>query len=389
MLRAACLVLAVILGGCAKKEPEKVPALELAPVAWTKLPGWSLDDPGPALRAFKRSCESIGRRAADAAFGQEPVYGKIGDWQGVCAAAATVEESRARAFFEERFTPFAVSDSGSPEGLFTGYYEPQLAGSRIPDERFRHPLHKRPTDLVTVDLAMFDKSLEGRRIAGKIEGGRLVPYPDRAEIDAGALKGRKLELLWVADPIDKFFLQIQGSGQVVLPDGGIVRVGYADQNGHPYRAIGRDLIEMGELTRENVSMQSIRDWLDRHPEAAPALMAKNASYVFFRELQLPADAEGPPGAQGVPLTPGRSVAVDRRFLPLGLPVWLDTTAPWPAGERPLRRLFVAQDTGGAIKGVVRADVFWGAGPEAAHVAGHMKSSGRYWVLLPKEVVPRT
>jgi len=184
-----------------------------------------------------------------------------------------------------------------------------------------------------------------------------------------------------------FFLHVQGSGRIALAEGGTIRVGYADQNGHPYRAIGRDLVEMGALSRDEVSMQSIRAWLAAHPERTFELLHKNPSYVFFRELPSSEEGAGPPGAQGLPLTPGRSLAVDRRFVPLGVPIWLDTTAPSPEGDRPLRRLVVAQDVGGAVRGPVRGDLFWGSGPEAEYAAGHMKSRGRYWLLLPAALDP--
>ncbi|MGH6913128.1 MAG: murein transglycosylase A, partial [Geminicoccales bacterium] len=224
-------------------------------------------------------------------------------------------------------------------------------------------------------------------ITGRIDGDQLVPYYARAEIDDGALAGRGLELVWVDDPIDKFFLQIQGSGQVRLDDGRLVRIGYAGQNGQPYRAIGRDLVEIGALTPDEVSLQSIRSWLQAHPEDATTIMDRNRSYVFFQERAELDPNDGPLGTEGVSLTPGRSLAVDLRYLPLGAPVWLDTTAPWPEGEAPLRRLMVAQDSGGAIKGVVRGDVFWGAGARAEAIAGRMKSQGRYAVLLPRTLAP--
>lgn len=271
---------------------------------------------------------------------------------------------------------------GAGDGLLTGYYEPLLTGARTPDARHRVPLYRPPPDLVAVDLAAFAADLAGRRVTGRVEAGRLVPYSDRAAIDAGALAGRDLELLWVDDPVAAFFLHIQGSGRVRLPDGSLIRVGYAGQNGRPYRAIGRDLIELGALTPETVSLQTIRTWLLANPGAAPAVMQKNPSFVFFRDLGPVDDGEGPPGAQGAPLTPGRSLAVDTAHVALGTPVWLDTTAPWPDGPGPLRRLLVAQDTGGAIKGALRGDVFFGAGEDAEHTAGHMRSPGRWWVLLP-------
>jgi membrane-bound lytic murein transglycosylase A len=271
--------------------------------------------------------------------------------------------------------------------LFTGYYEPLLHGSRTFGYPYTEPLYRPPDDLLRIDLGRFNPELAGYAIYGRIVGGEFVPYYSRRDIDAGALAGRGLELLWVDEPIDKFFLQIQGSGQVRLDDGSLIRVGYAGQNGHPYRAIGRDLIEMGVLTREQVTMPAIRAGLELHPNDALEIMERNRSYIFFEEHPELAPEEGPLGAQGVPLTAGRSLAVDPRFVPFGVPVWLDTTAPFPEGAGPLRRLMVAQDTGSAIKGVVRGDVFWGAGERAEAIAGHMKSRGRYAVLLPKALIP--
>jgi membrane-bound lytic murein transglycosylase A len=336
----------------------------LTPVTFADLPGWEEDDPSAALAAFLRSC----RRSKDYA----------------CDAAARA--TSARTFFETHFQPFAVNDGKNPEGLFTGYYEPQLHGSRKRSDRYRVPLYIRPPDLVMVDLGNFREELKGQRIAGRVEEGDLVPYPDRTAIEEGALSGRDLELVWVDDPVDAFFLQIQGSGRVRLDDGSDdgseIRVGYAAQNGHPYFAIGKDLVERGAMPKEQVSMQSIRRWLEQNPDLADDVMARNASYVFFEELK----GEGPLGAQGVALTPGRSLAVDLKHWTLGIPIWLDARAPSPrAGEpdRPLRRLMIAQDTGGAIRGVVRGDVFWGHGEEAAEIAGRMKHPGRMWVLLPR------
>lgn len=385
---AALLLLA--LPACAEKAgPPAEPAVELRPASFADLEGWAGDDLSGALHAFLASCAAIARKAPDDAMGREAWTGKAADWQPVCAAAGSVGGSpeAARGFFEGQFVPVALTDRGKAEGLFTGYYEPLLMGSRAPGGRYTVPLHRRPDDLVNVDLGAFDDSLQGKRIAGRVRDGRLVPYPDRAAIDAGALDGRGWELLWVDDAVAKFFLQIQGSGLVELAEGHRVRIGYADQNGRSYRAIGRDLVDMGALTREEVSLQTIRDWLRAHPDQAAAIMEKNPSYVFFRELGDATAATGPQGAQGIELTPERSLAVDRRFVALGVPLWLQTTAPFPDGDRPFRRLMVAQDTGGAIKGPVRGDVFWGTGPVAEHVAGHMKSTGRWFALLPKSLAP--
>ena len=352
--------------------------------------GWGADDPREALAAFRRSCVKLAEQEAATALAAEPLFGQAGDWQSVCADAAAVAGSsadQARAFVEDRFTPYLVADGADPEGLFTGYYEPLLNGSRHFGGPYTVPLYRPPADLLRIDLGRFNPELAGYAIYGRIAEREFVPYYSRRDIDSGALAGRGLELLWVDDPVDKFFLQVQGSGQVRLDDGSLIRVGYAGQNGQPYRAIGRDLIEMGVLTREQVTMPAIRAWLEAHPNDASQIMERNRSYIFFEERPELAPDEGPLGAQGVSLTAGRSLAVDPRYIPFGVPVWLDTTAPWPEGDGPLRRLMVAQDAGGAIKGVVRGDVFWGAGERAAAIAGRMKSRGRYAVLVPKTLIP--
>jgi len=363
--------------------------MDLAPAGFDNLPGWDDDPVAAALPALLASCAALELRPGERPMGGAGVAGSTADWHDVCRAAADLprgDDAAARAFFEQRFLPWAVSNRGDEAGLFTGYYEPTLHGSRRRHGRFQVPLYARPPELVSVDLGQFRDDLAGRRIAGRVLDGRLVPLPDRAEIDDGALAGRGLEVVWVDDPVDAFFLHIQGSGRVELDDGGALRLGYDGQNGHPYRAIGRELVERGALELDQVSMQSIRRWLEEHPDGARELMQANPSYVFFRRL----GGRAPLGSQGVELTPGRSLAVDTRFHALGLPLFLDTTRP--AGgegqpEVPLRRLMVAQDTGGAIRGPVRGDVFWGPGDEAEAVAGRMRQQGRLWVLLPRGVVP--
>ena len=394
--RSWLLLASLVLAACAAERPVETPAPEPEPsfglrlVSFDQLSGWRADDPREALSAFRRSCAKLDQSGAATAMGATPRFGEVADWRSVCADAAAVpagSPDRARDFFEAQFSPYLVLDGNDPEGLFTGYYEPLLHGSRRFGGPYTIPLYRPPDDLVRVDLARFNPDLAGYAIYGRVHGDQFVPYYPRADIESGALANRGLELLWLDDPIDKFFLQIQGSGQVQLDDGSLIRVGYASQNGHPYHAIGRDLIEIGAFTREEVSLPAIKAWLEAHPADAPYVMARNRSYIFFEERPGLAPDEGPLGAQGVSLTPGRSLAVDRRHIPLGVPVWLDTTAPWPEGAGPLRRLMVAQDTGGAIKGVVRGDVFWGAGPRAEAIAGHMKSLGRYAILLPKALVP--
>jgi membrane-bound lytic murein transglycosylase A len=390
-MRGAVVLLVVMFAGCAARPPvppaPEVPEAQLRAVRFADLQGWDSDDHAAALGAFRTSCAALAKRASDAALGRAMWAGTVADWRPVCDAADRTEPAAARAFFEEWFVPMALTDRGAPDGLFTGYYEPLLRAARAPSSVFRVPLHGRPADLVSVDLGAFIEDLDGRRIAGRVADGRLVPYYSRAEIEAGVLDGRAQAVFWVDDPVEKFFLEIQGSGQVELPDGERLRVGYAEQNGRPYRAIGRDLVEMGELERDEVSLQSIRAWLRANPDRAQALMNRNPSYVFFRETGPVVAGVGPVGAQGVPLTAGRSIAVDRRFVPLGVPLWVETTVPSPGGEMPLRRLMVAQDTGGAIRGVVRGDVFWGEGAAAEYSAGHMRSTGRWFALVPRGLVP--
>ncbi len=375
-----------MLSGCGDKDGIQ-PSVEFTPVPYEQLEGWRQDNPAEALTAFLRSCERLTDRPSEAQIGKHPLYGVTSDWRPACEAAAEAENSPsaqdARRFFEAWFQPFQVAVEGETEGLFTGYYEPRLNGSKTRSDHYSVPLYAMPDDLIRVDLGRFDPDLGGRSIRGRIDGRDFVPYHSRSDIDHGALANRDLELLWVDDEVDKFFLQIQGSGQIVLEDGSLVRVGYAEQNGQPYRAIGRDLVEIGALKPEDVSLQSIRDWLIAHPEQAKDIMARNKSYIFFRENTELDPSDGPLGAQNVPLTAGRSLAVDPRHIPLGAVLWLETTAPWPDGERPLHRLMVAQDTGGAIKGAVRGDVFWGAGEQAEAIAGRMKSQGRFFVFVPR------
>jgi len=381
-----------------KPKPPPVPdRLSLVAARFADLPGWADDRHAEALVALNRSCARLMRLADATAVGPAGLGGQVQDWRSPCSALAALppgDHAAARSALEHWFVPFAASNNGDVSGLFTGYYEPELRGSRTPGGRYTVPLYGRPADLVTVDLGAFREELRGQRIAGRVQGGALRPYASRTEIESGALAstprdgGGPLEIVWVDDTIDAFFLEIQGSGRIVLDDGSVLRVGYAAQNGHPYYAIGRELVARGALPREQVSMQSIRAWLTANPGEARAVMNKNPSFVFFRTLPPAVSADdGPLGAEGVALTPGRSLAVDRAHLPMGVPVWLDAEDPVTSGGR-LRRLFVAQDTGGAIRGPVRGDVFWGFGADAAERAGKMRSAGRYWILLPRAAAER-
>ena len=354
--------------------------MQLRAVTFADLPGWNDDTQQEAWPSFIASCRALLARQASAV-----------TWKAVCASATGIDGRDAlavRSYFEQHFSAYqALAADGEAKGLVTGYYEPLLHGSRVRDDRYRFALYAPPDDLLTVDLAELYPELKDKRVRARIDGKRVVPYWPRVDIEAGkaAVAGR--ELLFVDDPVEAFFLQIQGSGRVQLPDGSVVRLGYADQNGQPYRSIGRILVERGELTLDKASMQGIKQWGREHPEALPALLNENPSYVFFREAPPNPSAaiDGPLGALGVPLAAGRAIAVDPRFIPLGAPVFVATT--WPLSSRPLHRLMLAQDTGGAIRGPVRADWFWGFGEDAAQQAGRMKQEGMLWLLWPKGASP--
>ena len=374
---------AASLAGCEAQTPDGPQHLSITETSYDALPGWAEGTQAAAIEALRRSCARFDTLADDASIGPDGTFGRATDWREPCAAAAQVaaaDHGAARRFLEHWFVPYRAADRDKAEGLITGYYEPELAGARQPRDGIAVPLYRRPPELVRADLGAFSPDLAGRHLVGQIEGDAFVPYYDRAAIDDGALAGRGLELLWVSDPTDAFFLQVQGSGRVVLEDGAVVRLGFAAHNGHPYVSIGRALVRRGAMAAEDVSLPAIRAWLAAHADEAAGILRLNPRYVFFRELSGP----GPVGAAGVALTPGRSLAVDRAHIALGVPMWLDSH--WP-GEpaRVLRRLVVAQDTGGAIKGPVRGDLFWGRGARAEALAGVMRSAGRYFLLLPRTV----
>ena len=379
--RLLALAAALSLAACTQGDPSGPGDAEDRPVfrnvPFSTLPGWSADDHAAALPALLRSCPPMEKRGVEG-------FGSTATWRAICSEARAItpgDRRAARAFFERNFQPAEVSGRDGTDGLITGYFEPELRGARKRGGAFTVPLHVRPPDLVAVNLGRFNKDLKGKRIAGRVVKGQLIPYHDRRQIERGALHGKKLELVWVDSAADAFFLHIQGSGRIRLQSGTVMRVGYAGTNGQPYTAIGRELIARGVVPREKMSMQAIRGWMAANPAEGAKLMRTNKSYVFFRTLTGP----GPLGAQGVALTPERSIAIDRAILPMGLPVWIDTSLP-DATATPFRRLMVAQDTGGAIKGAVRADVFWGPGARAARLAGGMKSPGRYWFLRPRNRV---
>jgi len=351
---------------------QRVNPLEV--VDFAAVTGWNNGEQAAAWPALLASCQALRFRDA---------------WRGVCAKATELRspsDEEARRFLEEQFVPWRVANpDGALDGLVTGYYEPLLRGSRTKSAPFVYPIYGPPDDLLTIDLSATNPELRGIRLRGRVEGKRVVPYYSRAEIARGTAPVAGKEILWVDDPVEAFFLQVQGSGRVQLANGQTLRVGYADQNGHPFQSIGRFLVDRGELKLGETSMQSIKTWAAANPQRVEDLLDQNPSFVFFRELPLADPTSGPIGAFGVPLLAGRSIAVDTRYVTLGAPVFLATT--FPASTTPMTRLVLAQDSGGAIRNPVRADFFWGSGAEAGAQAGRTRQQGRMWVLLPKGTKP--
>jgi membrane-bound lytic murein transglycosylase A len=365
-----------VLAACAAEQDNLPSQVSLSQVDFSSLPGWNVDAVGDALGPLQKSCDVWRQENPSAPLG---FAGTAHDWIAVCASLPREgsNDGEVRRYFETLFQPYRVSGGSDQRGLFTGYYVPELSGSVQPTETFHTPLYARPTNLISVDLGLFKKDLRGEHIVGKVIGNTFVPYDPRADIVAGSLEAYASPLVWVDDPVGAFFLEVQGSGYVKLTDGTKLLLGYDGSNGKPYISLGRVLVDQGKIERP-VTMPKIRAWLEAHPDQAKTVMDENPSYVFFRFL--PNDEVL--GAEGVGLTPGRSLAVDPAFVPLGVPLWLDTK---DGRDNTLQRLVVAQDTGGAIKGIVRGDFFWGEGEEAAQQAGAMQSSGSYYVLLPKSV----
>ena len=378
MSRILSVVAILLIAACQqlpeKPAPPKPPGPERAqylPTTFSVLPGWSTTRLEPSLRAFLNGCA----RAPAVLLGP-------------CGTATTIavgDEEGARRFFESYFAPYAIVSSETGDtGTITGYYEPVLRGSRTRDSVNRFPIFGVPDDLIVVDLGNVAPETRNLRLRGRVDGRRLVPYYTRAEIDARGETFKAPIIGWTSDPVELFFLQIQGSGQLELENGDRVRLAYADQNGHPYRSLGRYLIDRGEMTLDQASMQGIKNWAAANPGKLQEALNVNASYVFFREST---DPRGVVGALGVPLVPQYSLAVDRRFIPLGSPIFLSTT--YPLSDQPLSRLAFAHDVGGAIRGAVRADFFWGTGPDAGVSAGRMRQPGKMWLLWPRgEPLPR-
>ncbi len=363
--------------------PEQI--VELKAVPFSELPGWDKANPLVSLKAFRSSCQSFLRQNPDAKVGNDLIQMSAKDWHPVCKKALALKTNsakEARAFFEAWFTPMTYYNGQPMKGLFTGYYFPTLEGSLQATEAYKIPIYGLPRDRVSVRLRDFDENLPNRTLVGRIKQKQFVPYYTRAEIDAGAVLGKSPIVAWVKSPIDRLFIEIQGSGILRLPEGGELVLGYAGGNGAPYTAIGRVLIDKGVMTKDNASMQRIRAYLESHPEEMESVIHQNQSFVFFRVLE----QKGALGSQGLLLTPGYSLAVDQNYVPLGLPVWLNTTRPdqHTNATHPFHRLMIAQDTGGAIRGAVRGDIYWGAGQHATEIAGKMKDEGQYWLLLPKK-----
>ncbi|AON56258.1 murein transglycosylase A [Herbaspirillum seropedicae] len=376
VLLAACQTPPVTTPGVSQPSPRPTaqPGPAMRATSFSQLPGWNNDDLREAWPAVQSSCSVMIRKP---------------EWRAACAAAQQVNGSDLgllRQYFETYFTPYQLyNQDGTDTGLVTGYYEPLLRGSRRRSGPYQTPLYQAPDDLLTIDMASVYPELKNLRLRGKVVGRKVLPYPTRAELMQGnALAGK--EIVWVDDPVEAFFLQVQGSGRVYLPESReTIRLAYADQNGRPYKSIGRYLVDKGEMELSQASAQNIKAWVQANPARKEELLNANPSYVFFKEEKLPDPSKGPKGAQGIPLTPQRSIAIDPQHVPLGAPVFLATTLP--NSDRPLQRLVVAQDTGGAIRGVVRADYFWGFGDEAEDRAGSMKQRGMMWVLLPKGMTP--
>jgi len=359
----ALAVVALAIWWFTKPEPR------LAAVSFTDLPGWQSADLRPAFAAFQKTCDAISKKTS--ADTLNDYAGSVGDWQKICAHIS----GEARAFFEKNFTPYRLGG----EGLFTGYYEPEIHGSRERHDAFQTPVYGLPHDLIRVDLGQFSSQFKGEHVAGRLDGQRLVPYASRADIDAQGLASARI-LFWCDDPVALFFLQIQGSGRVRFEDGEMARIEYAGENGRPYTAIGRILVASGRIARNEVSLENIRLWLKANPRLAQSVMEADQSFVFFQEAPIGDPSLGSPGVENVALTPMGSMAIDLRKNALG--------APYYVAAAPVHALLIAQDTGGAIRGPVRGDIFFGFGERAEKAAGGLKAQGRLYVLLPNDVAAR-
>jgi membrane-bound lytic murein transglycosylase A len=368
--------------------PLQISGSQYAPVAWADIPGWNEDDHLEAYRAFRTSCTPI---AAEAKPPTDPkaLGSSLRDPCRAAKAADISDRAKARAFFEDNFLPLRISRLGEGQGFVTGYYEPVIDGSRTQTDVYTVPVYRRPSNLFVRGKKQSDSGLPNKgEVFRKIGRRKLVPYYDRAQIEDGAIAGRGLEICWLKNQTDLLFSQIQGSARVRLDDGSTVRINYDAHNGYPYTAVGRVLIDRGIIPKEQMSMQRIREWMDQNPDGANDVRRQNRSYVFFREVQL-SDKDEAVGAQGVPLTPGRSIAVDKALHVYGTLFFIEGELPIESeqSKTPFRRLMVAQDTGSAIVGPARADIYFGAGADAGRVSGRLRNNARFIILVPKSLDP--
>jgi membrane-bound lytic murein transglycosylase A len=368
--------------------PLEISGSQYSPVAWADIAGWNDDDHLQAYKAFRASCKPI---AAQQMLPAEPkaLGTSLRDPCRAARAADLSDGARAKAFFEEQFQPLRISRLGEGDGFVTGYYEPVVDGSRTQTDVYTVPVYRRPSNLFVRGFKQDAPSLPNKgQVFRKIGRRKLVPYYDRAAIEDGAIAGRGLEICWLKNQTDLLFSQIQGSARVRLEDGSTVRINYDAHNGYPYTAVGRILIDRGIIPKEQMSMQKIREWMDQNPDGANELRRQNQSYVFFREVQL-SDKDEAVGAQGVPLTPGRSIAVDKSLHIYGTPFFIEGELPIESerSKTPFHRLMIAQDTGSAIVGPARADLYFGAGVEAGRVSGRLRHNMHFVILVPKSLDP--
>jgi membrane-bound lytic murein transglycosylase A len=373
--------------------PLEISGSQYIPLAWADIAGWSDDDHLAAYRAFGASCKPIAAQHALPATPKASTPKALGvSLREPCRAARVADISdgaKARAFFEEHFIPLQISRLGEDAGFVTGYYEPILQGSRTQTDVYNVPVYRRPSNLFVRGFRQSSPDLPNKgQVFRKIGRRKLVPYYDRGEIEDGVIAGRGLEICWLKDQTDLLFAQIQGSARIRLEGGPTLRINYDAHNGYPYTAVGRILIERGIIPKEEMSMQKIREWMDQNPDGAKELRRQNRSYVFFREVQL-SDKDEAVGAQGVPLTPGRSIAVDKALHVYGTPFFIAGELPIESekSKTPFQRLMIAQDTGSAITGPARADLYFGAGPDAGKVSGRLRHNMRFVMLVPKRLDP--
>ena len=365
------------------RNPLKIRDAQYEPITWAAIDGWADDDHNAAFATFLMSCKAILNGSPEPR--ERPMRAAL---YKVCQKAVDANPQKpgqARAFFEQNFRPIRIAPLGTPDGFLTGYYEPIVEGTREHAGSYEFPLYRKPPNLVAGGHMQIVGAPSGKK---KVRKRRLVSFHDRAAIDDGILAGRGLEICWLKDPVDSFFAHIQGSVRVLLDDGKLLRLNYQAANGHPYYAVGRWLIDQKIVPKDEMSMDRIRQWMDRNPKAGEELRRRNRSYVFFRETSLSNDQE-PIGAEGISLTPGRSIAVDHKLHVYGTPFFISAMLPIESEkpETPFRRLMIAQDTGGAIVGPARADIYFGAGDEAGSVSGRLRHDGRFVMLAPKSLIP--